>query len=73
MCQRLRDNNGLFGRFQSAAHVARQVTHIRHLQRCCSLTGGEDLEDDDEVGHVVSRHHGALLVRAHLTHFFNLL
>lgn len=38
-----------------------------------SLTCGQDLEDDDQISHVVSGGHGALLVGAHLTHLLDLL
>lgn len=38
-----------------------------------SLTCREDFEDHDQVGHIVSRCHGAFLVRADLTDLFDLL
>lgn len=38
-----------------------------------SLTCGQDLEDDDQISHIVSSGHGALLVGAHLTHLLDLL
>lgn len=51
---------------------AQVITHF--LAECLhSLLGGQCLEDDHDVCHIVSRHHGAFLVRAHLTHLFYLL
>ena len=37
------------------------------------LTCREDLQNDHQVGHIVSGRHGTLLVRSYLAHLFNLL
>lgn len=51
--------------------VSQQVSLWR--QSAASLTGGQDLQDDHQVSHIVSGGHGALLVGAHLTHLLDLL
>lgn len=38
-----------------------------------TLTCWQDLQDHHQISDIVSRCHGTLLVRAHLTHLFNLL
>ena len=37
------------------------------------LLGGESLEDNHEVSHIVAGGHGAFLVTSNLSYFFNLL